>query len=121
MREITYTEAVLEAFREEMRRDATVFHLCGGLGALAARTSVEVTVVFDGAAVATARPPGRGIRVLFSPPGVLADHVIRDLVRAEPQGRVGLVVSSDREVVDRAMADGARTAPTAVLLAVIGG
>ena len=35
MREITYTEAVLEAFREEMRRDPTVFHLCGGLGALA--------------------------------------------------------------------------------------
>ena len=35
MREITYTEAVLEAFREEMRRDATVFHLCGGLGPLA--------------------------------------------------------------------------------------
>ena len=31
MREITYTEAVLEAFREEMRRDPTVFHLCGGL------------------------------------------------------------------------------------------
>jgi len=35
MREITYTEAVLEAFREEMRRDPTVFHLCGGLGTLA--------------------------------------------------------------------------------------
>ena len=35
MRELTYTEAVLEAFREEMRRDPTVFHLCGGLGALA--------------------------------------------------------------------------------------
>ena len=34
MREITYTEAVLEAFREEMRRDSTIFHLCGGLGAL---------------------------------------------------------------------------------------
>lgn len=95
--------------------------LVRALGALAARTSVEVTVVFDGAAVATARPPGRGIRVLFSPPGVLADHVIRDLVRAEPQGRVVLVVSSDREVVDRAIADGARTAPSAVLLAVIGG
>jgi len=35
MRELTYTEALLEAFREEMRRDEKVFHLCGGLGALA--------------------------------------------------------------------------------------
>ena len=34
MREITYTEAILEAFREEMRRDAKVFHLCGALGPL---------------------------------------------------------------------------------------
>jgi pyruvate dehydrogenase E1 component beta subunit len=34
MREITYTEALMEAFREEMRRDARVFHLCGALGPL---------------------------------------------------------------------------------------
>ena len=55
--------------------------LIRALAALAARISVEMTVVFDGAAVATARPAGRGIRVLFSPPGVIADDVIRDLVR----------------------------------------
>ena len=91
------------------------------LSALAARTSAEVTVVFDGAAVAAARPPARGIRVLFSPPGVLADDVIRDLVRAEPIGRTVIVVSSDREVVDRAAADGARTAASTVLLAAVGG
>ena len=35
MKELTYTEAVLEAFREEMQRDEKVFHLCGGLGPLA--------------------------------------------------------------------------------------
>jgi pyruvate/2-oxoglutarate/acetoin dehydrogenase E1 component len=35
MREITYAEAIMEAFREEMRRDEKVFHLCGGLGPLA--------------------------------------------------------------------------------------
>ena len=40
MREITYTEALMEAFREEMRRDQKVFHLCGGLGALAASSGV---------------------------------------------------------------------------------
>ena len=34
MREITYTEAILEAFTEEMRRDDKVFHLCGSLGPL---------------------------------------------------------------------------------------
>jgi len=90
------------------------------LSSLAARTSAEVTVVFDGAAVAAVRPPARGIRVLFSPPGVLADDVIRDLVRAEPAGRTVIVVSSDREVVDRAGADGARTAASTVLLATVG-
>jgi YacP-like NYN domain len=95
--------------------------LVRSLGAFAARTSAEVTVVFDGAAVATARPPARGIRVLFSPPGVVADDVIRDLVRAEPLGRVLIVVSSDREVVDRAAADGARTAASVTLLAALGG
>lgn len=34
MREITYVAALVEAFQEEMRRDAKVFHLCGGLGPL---------------------------------------------------------------------------------------
>jgi len=95
--------------------------LVRSLGALAARTSAEVTVVFDGAAVATARPPARGIRVLFSPAGVTADAVIRDLVRAEPGGRVLVVVSSDRQVADTARRDGARTAGSAVLLGLIGG
>jgi len=94
--------------------------LVRSLGALAARTSAEVTVVFDGAAVATARPPARGIRVLFSPPGVTADDVIADLVRAEPVGRVLVVVSSDRQVADTAGRNGARTAGSAVLLGIVG-
>ncbi|MGS0687274.1 NYN domain-containing protein [Nakamurella sp. GG22] len=95
--------------------------LARSLSALAARTSAEVTVVFDGAAVSTARPPARGVRVLFSPPGVLADTVIGDLVRAEPSGRVVTVVTSDREVADRAATDGARTAGSPVLLAAFAG
>jgi hypothetical protein len=94
--------------------------LVRSLGALAARTSAEVTVVFDGAAVATARPPARGIRVLFSPPGVTADDVIADLVRAEPVGRVLVVVSSDRQVADTAGRNGARTAGSPVLLGITG-
>jgi len=94
--------------------------LIRALAALSARTSAEVTVVFDGAAVTTARPPGRGIRVLFSPPGVIADDVIRDLVRAEPAGRVLIVVSSDRQIVEAVSRDGARTAASTVLLAAAG-
>jgi hypothetical protein len=90
------------------------------LGVLSARTSAEVTVVFDGAAVAVPAPPGRGVRVLFSPPGVIADDVIRDLVAAEPAGRVVVVVSSDREVADGVRRRGARTANSSVLLALLG-
>jgi predicted RNA-binding protein with PIN domain len=91
------------------------------LAAFAARTSAETTVVFDGAAVATTRPFARGVRVLFSPPGVQADDVIADLVRAEPVGRVVIVVSTDRRVADDAVGAGARSAPSSVLLAAIGG
>lgn len=91
--------------------------LVRSLAALAARTSVEVTVVFDGAAVSTARPSGRRVRVLFSPPGVIADDVLRQLVAAEPAGRVVIVVSSDREVYESVGRAGARTAPSSALLA----
>ncbi len=91
------------------------------LAAFAARTSAEVTVVFDGAAVTTTRPFARGVRVLFSAPGVSADDVIADLVRVEPSGRPVVVVSSDRRVADHAVSTGARAAPSAVLLAAMGG
>jgi hypothetical protein len=89
------------------------------LSTLAARTGAEITVVFDGAAVVAAPVSTRGVRVLFSPPGVIADDVIRQLAGAEPAGRVVVVVSSDREVVDGVRRSGARTAPSAVLLQVL--
>ncbi len=94
--------------------------LTRSLAALAARTGAEVTVVFDGAAVVAAAPSFRGVRVMFSPPDVIADEVIRRLAAAEPRGRVVVVVSSDREVVDGVRRSGARTAPSAVLLTVLG-
>ena len=54
-------------------------------------------MVFD---AAETRPPlvhrPRGVRVLFSPAGVIADDVIRELVAAEPAGRAVVVVTSDR-------------------------
>ena len=88
------------------------------LGALAAQTGAEVTVVFDGAALDGPTPSGspRGVRTLFSPAGTTADTVIRRLVRAEPPGRAVVVVSSDREVADGVRAAGAWTVPSAALL-----
>ncbi|MDT7650824.1 MAG: hypothetical protein QOI36_2230 [Pseudonocardiales bacterium] len=91
--------------------------LVGQLAALAARMGVEITVVFDGAGVVTAPHRGsRGVRVLFSDRGVLADDVIRDLAAAEPEGRPVLVATSDRAVVDSVRRCGAYSVPSAVLL-----
>ena len=97
--------------------------LLGGLAPLVARTGAETTVVFDGAG-ADARPPTsppRGVKVLFSPPGVIADDVIGQLVEAEPQGRVVLVVSDDREVQGRCQRSGARAVSSAALVGLLGG
>ncbi|WP_236788814.1 NYN domain-containing protein [Amycolatopsis sp. GM8] len=91
------------------------------LGALASRTGAEVTVVFDGAgvlSVPTAAP--RGVRVLFSDPGVLADDVIRALVTAEPSGRPLVVATSDRAVADSTRSSGAHPVASAVLLTRLG-
>ncbi|WP_410584623.1 NYN domain-containing protein [Amycolatopsis sp. lyj-108] len=87
------------------------------LSALAARTSAEVTVVFDGAGVLSvpAAVP-RGVRVLFSERGVLADDVIRSLVAAEPPGRPMVVASTDRAVADSVRRKGAHPVPSAVLV-----
>jgi len=82
------------------------------LGALVARTGAETTVVFDGAASGTRAtvPAPRGVKVLFSPAGVIADDVIRDLVAAEPAGRVLVVVTDDRELGADVRRAGARVA-----------
>ncbi|QGV81035.1 NYN domain-containing protein [Streptomyces ficellus] len=92
--------------------------LLGGLSALAARSGAEVTCVFDGAELAAPvlLAPPRGVRVLFSKPGVTADELIRQLVRAEPPGRPVVVVSTDREVADGVAKSGARPVASALLL-----
>jgi predicted RNA-binding protein with PIN domain len=98
--------------------EAQRLRLVGGLAPLVARTGAETTVVFD-AADTDHRPPvtaPRGVRVLFSPRGVIADDVIRDLVAAEPAGRVLVVVTADRAVAEDVARDGARVvAPDALL------
>jgi predicted RNA-binding protein with PIN domain len=92
--------------------------LLGQLSQLAAQTGAEVTCVFDGAELAAPvlLAPPRGVRVLFSKPGVTADELIRQLVRAEPPGRPVIVVSTDREVADGIAKAGARPVASAVLL-----
>lgn len=95
--------------------------LLAGLGALAARVpGAEITCVFDGAqAVArpAASPAPRGVRLLFSPVGQIADELIVGLVREEPLGRAVLVVTSDHELSAAVQRSGARVIPSATLLA----
>ncbi|MFF3952384.1 NYN domain-containing protein [Streptomyces sp. NPDC001890] len=92
--------------------------LLGGLSVLAAQTGAEMTCVFDGAELAAPvlLAPPRGVRVLFSKPGVTADELIRQLARAEPPGRPVVVVSTDREVADGVAKAGARPVASVLLL-----
>ena len=64
-------------------------------------------------------PAPRGVRVVFSPEGVIADDVIRQLVAAEPPGRVVVVVSDDQAVVRDVVRAGARAVPASSLLGII--
>ncbi|MEP9365623.1 NYN domain-containing protein [Nocardioides sp. CN2-186] len=98
--------------------EAQRIRLVNGLAPLVARTGAETTVVFD-AADTDQRPPvnaPRGVRVLYSPRGVIADDVLRDLVAAEPEGRVVVVVTADHEVARDVLRDGARVVPPSALL-----
>jgi predicted RNA-binding protein with PIN domain len=92
--------------------------LVAALGPVVARSGAETTVVFD-AAESTARtvmPAPRGVRVVFSPEGVIADDVIRQLVAAEPRGRVVVVVSGDQAVARDVERGGARAVPASALI-----
>lgn len=91
--------------------------LVSGVSGIAAQTGAEVTVVFDGADRVPGLPPApRGVRVLFSRKGQTADELIRSLVRAEPDGRPVVVISSDREVADGVRRAGAYPLPADTLL-----
>ncbi len=98
----------------ERQRD----RLLTGAASLLARSGAEITVVFD-AAETRNRPlvaPPRGVRVLFSPYGVIADDVIRDLVAAEPPGRGVVVASSDQAVARDVVAAGFRVVASSALV-----
>jgi len=105
----------------ESSLEAQRIRLLNGIAPLVARSGAETTVVFD-AATSSSRPlvhPPRGVRVLFSPPGVIADDVIRDLVDAEPEGRMVVVVTGDQEIVRDVRRAGARTVGAEALIGVL--
>lgn len=109
---LAWPESSLEAQRTR---------LLAALAPVVARTGAETTVVFD-AASSTTRPVlrvPRGVKVLFSPEGVIADDVLRDLVAAEPRGRMVVVVSSDRAVATDVARAGARAVASDALLALL--
>ncbi len=96
--------------------------LVAGLAGLVSGKGIETTVVFDGADLlhTPVVPSPRGVRVRFSPPGVTADDVVRQLVNAEPSGRPVVVVSTDREVAESVAKLGARSVSSVALVAVLG-
>jgi predicted RNA-binding protein with PIN domain len=97
--------------------------LVSGLSSLVAGKAMETTIVFDGADLSHPPPvtSPRGVRVRFSPPGVIADDLIRQLVEAEPVGRPIVVVSTDREVARSVTKKGARAVASMALVRALGG
>ncbi|UZN01666.1 NYN domain-containing protein [Cellulomonas sp. S1-8] len=89
--------------------------LVDGMAALVAQTGAEVTCCFDGQPGHRAVPPVRGVRVLFTA-GDTADDLLRQLVAAEPTGRVLVVATSDQEVVRDVEGAGAWAVPSATLV-----
>jgi predicted RNA-binding protein with PIN domain len=107
----------ISAWGETLTLEQQRNRLVQGLGAVAAQTNAEITVVFDGAdSIFGAKPSARGVRVLFSAKGQIADDVVVELARVEPEGRPVVVVSSDREVAVRARREGAYPVPSPLLV-----
>ena len=95
--------------------------LVASLGPVVARSGAETTIVFDAAesTTRTAMPAPRGVKVVFSPEGVIADDVIRQLVAAEPRGRVVVVVSDDQAVARDVVRSGARAVSASALTGIL--
>ena len=100
--------------------------LVDALQALAARTGVEVEVVFDGDddAGQGLRSSGGGrrgqVRVTFSAASTEADDVLLELVDLVPSSRAVVVATDDRRVQREAAGRGANVVGSAALFAVLG-
>jgi predicted RNA-binding protein with PIN domain len=92
------------------------------VGFLVGGKGVETTIVFDGAELL--HPPvmssRRAVRIRFSPQGIIADDVIRELVEAEPTGRPVVVVTTDRELATSVTKKGARAVASMALIRAMG-
>jgi predicted RNA-binding protein with PIN domain len=84
------------------------------------RYGTRALVVFDGADVSVAVNARRLARVRFSPPGVIADDVIREVVAGLPNEQPVAVATNDKEVVASVRAMGANTITSETLLAAAG-
>jgi len=111
----------ISAWGETLTLEQQRNRLVQGLGTVAAQTNAEITVVFDGAdSIFGAKPSARGVRVLFSAKGQIADDVVVELARVEPEGRPVVVVSSDQEVAMRVRREGAYPVPSPLLVRWLG-
>ncbi|HZX56755.1 MAG TPA: NYN domain-containing protein [Ilumatobacteraceae bacterium] len=87
---------------------------------LAKRWNLAVTVVFDGAAIEGAHAAARRrVRVVYSPPGVSADDVLRAEVAAADSDTPVVVVTNDRAIIADVAAAGASTVSSGDFLALV--
>ena len=100
--------------------DAQRTALIESLENLARRFGTDVTTVFDGAEVVGAHAGRRRTtRVMYSPPGVTADDVIRSEIERLPADRHLVVVTNDAEVARDARAGGCNVVSSNALLALL--
>jgi hypothetical protein len=85
---------------------------------LAKRWNIEMTIVFDGAAVEGAHASARRrVRIVYSPAGVSADDVLRDEVAAMGHDQPVVVVTNDRAIITDVVAAGANSVTSDAFLA----
>jgi len=87
---------------------------------LAKRWNLNATVVFDGAGIEGAHAAARRrVRVVYSPPGVSADDVLRAEVAATDADTPVVVVTNDRAIIADVAAAGASTVSSHDFLALV--
>lgn len=91
--------------RETTGLDAGRAGLLALVAGVAREVSDDFIVVFDGARRVGAAPSGGRVQVMFSRPPETADDVLRRLAATYREG--GVVVTSDRAVLDSARREGA--------------
>ncbi|MFZ4812302.1 MAG: NYN domain-containing protein, partial [Ilumatobacteraceae bacterium] len=85
------------------------------------RYGTDLTVVFDGSTVpGGSTGAGRLVRVVFSPEGVTADDVIRDIVGGLSVDRGVVVVTNDKAIIVDVRTKGANPISSEQLLALSG-